>query len=201
MSHSRATLAAFLALLLAGCALGRPVPQPATYAVEIPPPAAHLSRRPETLSMGRVRVAPAFSGRSLVFRLDAVRYTTDYDNGLIADPGDLLAARMAAWLDRAGPFRAVIQPGSYKGSALVLEAVVTELYGDIRPDRRPAAVVEVQFRLVDLRGLTPKTLLERTIGRRIELPEASPSALVQGYGTALGEILTELAREMADARG
>jgi len=37
-----------------------------------------------------------------------------------------------------------------------------------------------------------KARLERTIGRRITLSEASPEALVQGDGKALAKILAEL---------
>jgi hypothetical protein len=69
---------------------------------------------------------------------------------------------------------------------------VTELYGDFRSGRTPVAVMTIQFTLVDLRGVSTKVRLEQTIARRIELPEASPAALVRGYGQALGEILTDL---------
>jgi hypothetical protein len=58
----------------------------------------------------------------------------------------------------------------------------------------------VQFSLVELRGVRPEVVLERSIGRRIDLPEDSPEPLVRGYGTALGEILAELAPQMTAAR-
>ena len=75
--------------------------------------------------------------------------------------------------------------------------MVTELYGDFRPGRPPAAVMTVQFDLVDLSGPTPKVVLERFIGRRVDIKKASSDALVRGYGQALGEILAELSTQIA----
>lgn len=192
MIAPRFTAAALAVLALASCAIGKPTPQATTYVIEPPPPIPAAARRAETLRMGKVRVAPAFSGKALVVRVDEVRYAADFYNAFIAEPGDLVGARMAEWLERAGPFKTVIQPGTRTPASYVLEATVTELYGDFRPGKPPAAVLTVQFSLVDLRGTTLKVRLERTIGRRITLTEASPEALVQGYGKALAEILAEL---------
>ena len=198
MSLAHLAAAGCLAAVLSACGIGQPIPQAATYVVE-PPPAASVAaeRRAETLRMGNVRVAPAFASEELVYRMDEVRFTPDFYNRFIAEPGPLLGGRMAEWLDRAGPFRSVAQPGSVVPTQFVLEATVTELYGDFRPGRAPAAVVGVQFTLVDVSGITPKVVLERSIERRIPLPQASADALVRGYGLALGEILSELAAQIA----
>ena len=74
------------------------------------PPAA--ARRPETLLMGNVRVAAAYAGNALVYRMDDVQYTSDPYHAFIAEPGAMLGNRMAEWLDHAGPFKTVAQPGS-----------------------------------------------------------------------------------------
>jgi hypothetical protein len=39
-------------------------------------------------------------------------------------------------------------------------------------------------------------VLERFIGRRVDIPKASADPLVRGYGKALGEILTELSTQI-----
>jgi cholesterol transport system auxiliary component len=202
MSTVRVACVACAALVLAACGIFKPIPHTTTYVVEppLPAPAPAESRRPETLRMGHVRVAPAFAGSALVYRMDEVQFTSDFYNALIADPGPMLGARMAEWLDRSGPFKSVSQPGGAVPARFVLEAAVTELYGDFRPGRTAAAVMTVQFALVDL-GAPPSStvVLERFIGRRIDLAESSPSALVRGYGQALSEILTELSAQIAAA--
>ena len=185
-------------LVLAACSLERPLPEATTYSIEpTTAAAAPVTRRPETLRMGSVRVASAFDSRELVYRLDDVRFSTDFYNRFIAPPGPMLGTRMADWLNRSGPFRAVIQPGVAPATPFVLEAVVTDLYGDFRPNRKPEAVMTIQFYLLNTAGLAPQVVLERSIGRRVELSQPSPEVLVRGYSSALGGILTELSAEIA----
>ncbi len=197
MTALRYALVTGVILVCAACSLGQPIPQARTYVIEPPPPASVIARHPLTLRMGRVRVAPAFAGQALVVRVEGVRYAADFYHTFIAEPGDLLGARMAGWLALSGPFGTVLQPDSTTPAAYALEAVVIDLYGDFSPGRSPIAVMTVQFTLVDLQGLTPQMRLERTISRRIELAEATPDALVRGYGQALSEILAELAPQLA----
>jgi cholesterol transport system auxiliary component len=187
----------YACVIIAGCSIGKPIPQPTTYVIELPVAAPAAARRPETLRMANVRVAAAFAGDGLVYRLDEVQYTSDPYNAFIAEPGAMLGNRMAAWLDREGPFKTVTQPGSITPAQYVLEATVTELYGDFREGRPPAAVMTVQFVLIDEAAASPKVVHERTIASRVDLPQVSPDALVRGYGKALAEILSQLVPELS----
>jgi hypothetical protein len=131
--------------------------------------------------------------------VDEVRFTSDPYSRFIADPGTMLGDQMAAWLGRTGRF-AVAGPESTLPAHYLLEATVTELYGDFRPERAAAAVLAVQFALVDQTGARPKAVLERSIARRVDLPRASPDALVRGYGDALAQILAELSTDLQVVR-
>lgn len=188
-----------IVLTLAACALGRPLPAPTTYIVN--PPAAETRtaaiRRPETLRMGNVRVAAAYGGNALVYRMGEVQYTSDPYHVFKAEPDAMLGSRMAEWLDHAGPFDTVAQPGSARPAAYVLDATVIELYGDFREGHRPAAVMAVQFALIDQSGVRPQLVHERTIASRVELLQASPDALVRGYGEALAQILSQLVPDLS----
>jgi uncharacterized lipoprotein YmbA len=187
-------------LVVAACSIGAPAPHTTTYVLDPPQPTkASTTRHPQALRMGNVRVAPAFASPPLVYRTGEVQYTPDFYNAFIAEPGPLLGASMAEWLDRAGPFKTVSQPGGPVNAPYALEAVVTELYGDFRPGRKPAAVMTIQFTLVDLTGPSPTVVLERFIGRRVDLPDATPDALVRGYSQALGQILEELSTQIGPA--
>ena len=152
--------------------------------------------RTESVRIGKVRVAAAYAGTALVYRTDDVRFVSDPYSRFIAEPGAMLADQMATWLGRTGPFRTVTDPESTLPAHYVLEATVPELYGDFRPGKVPAAVLAVQFALIDESGARPKVVLEREIARRVDLPQASPDALVRGYGDALAEILGELRTEL-----
>ena len=198
MSDTRLAFAACAALTLAACSIGKPIPQPKTYVVEPPVPAdvSSVARRPESLRIGKVRVAAAYASHALVYRMDDVQLISDPYSQFIAEPAAMFGDQMAVWLGRAGPFGTVVDPESTRPAYYVLEATVTELYGDFRPGRAPAAVLAVQFALIDQTGARPKAVLERAIARRVDLPRASPDALVRGYGDALAAILGELSTDL-----
>ena len=187
-----------VASLVAACSIGKPVAQPTTYVIEAETPPARLSgaHDKEVLRMGYVRVAAAFSGNSLVYRTDDVTFVSDPYQAFISDPRAMLGNQMAAWLDRAGPFKAVTQPDSALSATYTLEPTVSELYGDFRPGKPAAAVMTVQFALIGS-DVGSSLVFERTISRRVPLDRASADALVRGYDRALSEILTELAGELA----
>jgi uncharacterized lipoprotein YmbA len=195
------SLLSFIALGTTACSIGKPVPQATTYIVEPNAPerlsAAHGK---EVVRMGNVRLAAAFAGSSLIYRTDDVTFVSDPYQAFIADPPAMFGTQMAAWLDRAGPFKAVTQPDSALSAKYRLEATVTELYGDFRPGRPATAVMAMQFALVDVDAIGTGLLFERTITRRVPLGGASPNALVRGYNRAVSEILSELAGELAAKR-
>jgi uncharacterized lipoprotein YmbA len=196
MTTKRALLC--VVVLLGACAIGKPMRNATTYVIDPPAESAvsMATHRPETLRMGHVRIAAAFAGNALVYRLNDVQYVSDPYNAFIAEPGAMLGNRMAQWLDRAGPFATVAQPDSTGPASFVLEATVTELYGDFRAGHRPEAVLTVQFALIDQTGTRAKVVHECTIARRVDVDQASPDALVRGYGTALAEILAQLAPKL-----
>ena len=194
-------MAMSIVLALAACAIGKPLPRPTTYIVDVPMsetrPAA--ARRPETLRMGNVRVATAYGGNALIYRMDELQYTSDPYHAFRAEPGSMLGSQIAEWLDQAGPFATVAQPGSAQPAAYVLDATVVELYGDFREGHPPAAMIAVQFALIDQTGVRPQLVHQRTIASRVELPQASPDALVRGYGKGFAEILSQLVPDLGAA--
>jgi cholesterol transport system auxiliary component len=201
MKARRGVCGALLTLTLAACSIGRPMREPTTYIIDPPMDAAPqaVARRAETLRVGFLRVAAPYSGSALVYRLDEVRYATDPYHAFAADPGAMLDSRIAGWLERTGPFRQVIGPGSGQSAPYVLEMTVAELYGDFRRDQPPAAVMSVQFLLMDQTAARPKVIYERSIATRVALATESPDALVRGYGTALADILGKLAMDLGAA--
>ena len=191
-----------IALVLVACSIGRPVRQATTYMIDPPFGAMPaVTRRPETLRVGFVRVAAPYAGSALVYRLDDVRYASDPYHVFAADPGAMLGGRMAEWLERTGPFSSVVAPGSAPPASYVIEVTVGELYGDFRPGIPPAAAVSIQFVLIDQTGVRPKVIFERTIASRAPLSKASPDALVRGYGTAIADILSQVAKELREPAG
>jgi ABC-type uncharacterized transport system auxiliary subunit len=203
MTASKLVVVLSIGFLLAACSIGRPVPHATTYVVEPNPPTQRVSGEhgADVVRVGNVRVSASFAGNALVYRTDDVSFTSDPYRAFIADPPAMLGTQMATWLDRAGPFKAVAQPDSALSADYMLEAAVTQLYGDFRAGRPPTAVVEIQFTLVDLKATGPGLIYSRTISRSIRLEQSSPEGLVRGFGRAVSEILTELSNDLAAKRG
>jgi uncharacterized lipoprotein YmbA len=187
---------------LAGCAIGKPMPSVTTYVVELPADTGGRTESPraETLRVGKVRVAAAYGGETLVYRLDDVRYEADPYHAFIADSGSMFASRIAEWLGHTGLFKSVTQPETVRPARYMLEATVVELYGDFRPGRSPAAVMAVQFALLDQSTPRLTVVHECTMASRIDLAQASPDELVRGYGKALADILSRLVAELSAER-
>jgi len=187
-----------VALMVSACSIGRPIPTATTYSIEPPPAAPDTPKppHPQRLRVERVRVAAPYDRTSLVYRLSAVRYISDPYNAFLAEPGPMLSNRIAEWLAAAGLFKAVDGPEGAAPAPWVLEATVTELYGDFQQGSDPAAVMSVRFAVIDQTSGRPKVTYERTISRRISLSSASPEALVRGYGTGLAEILSQLSADL-----
>lgn len=197
MKFKCALLAAGAAASLAGCAIGGPSVVPTTYMIELP--AAKATGVPQftgSLRVANVRVAAPFGQSGLVYRLDDVRYVTDSYHAFAADPRELLGSRIAEWLDRSGSFRSVAAPGSARPASHVLEINVAELYGDFREGRPPAAVLVVEFALIDQRNPRSTVSYVRSIEQCVELPAASAENLVRGYGTALTNALSQVVSDL-----
>jgi uncharacterized lipoprotein YmbA len=194
-------LAAAAALLIGACSIGKPIPTATTYGIEqaAAVPDAGGSPYPVRLRLGRVRVAAPYDGPALVYRMSAVRYVSDPYHAFLSDPGPMLGNRITAWLDQTQPFKAVAGD-SAPPAPLMLEASVMELYGDFEQSVEPAAVMSVRFTVVDQASARPKIAYERTITQRIRLADTSPDELVRGYGTALAQILSLLAADLAPRR-
>jgi cholesterol transport system auxiliary component len=190
-------------LIVSACSIGRPIPTATTYSIEPPPPGGDAPKplHPERLRVERVRVAAPYDRPAFVYRLSAVRYVSDPYHAFFAEPGPMLTNRIAEWLTAAGQFEAVDGPGGAAPAAWVLEASVTELYGDFEAGGdNPAAVVSIRLTVVDEGSIRPKVAYERSLSRRVPVSHATPEALVSGYGMALTDILTQFSNELPNVR-
>jgi cholesterol transport system auxiliary component len=191
-----------VALIISACSIGRPIPTATTYSIEPRLASLAVPQRPhlERLRVERVRIAAPYDRTALVYRLSAVRYISDPYHAFLADPGPMLSNRIAEWLGAAGLFKAVDGPAGAAPAPWVLEATVTELYGDFEVGGdTPAAVMSIRFTIIDEGSARPKLAYQSSLSRRVPVSSASPEALVLGYGTALTDILTQVATELSNS--
>jgi ABC-type uncharacterized transport system auxiliary subunit len=196
----RVALAALAALvaLLAGCStFNRASPVKETYLLEpaMPPVAARTS--PLSVRVAGVNVAAPYRGRNFVYRTQALRYETDYYVEFLVAPSAMFTELTARALEASHVFARVVPPGSGGDADVSLEGFVSALYADVKDGASPvSAELAVTYYLTSYStGSTPSWTKEYR--RHVDLTTRTPAAYVAAQNVAFGEILAELARDLA----
>jgi ABC-type uncharacterized transport system auxiliary subunit len=194
---ARLAAAALLALALAACnPLTRPAPVRQTYLLEPALPAAVARSRPETLRVTRVDVAAPFRGREFVYRVDALRYETDFYDQFLVAPGAMFTEQTARAIDAARVFARVLPQASGADADASLQGFVSAMFADARDGQPVAAQLSITYYLSrDASGTTP--VWSRDYHRRVELGERTPGAYAAALNRAFADILAELVRDLA----
>ncbi len=205
MSAPRASfpdLARLLALLatvalVGGCALSRPAPVKQVFLLEAAVPAPAAKPQPGTLRVGTVGVAAPYRGKALVFRQSELGYDADFYTEFLVIPSAMIGDATARALDGARVFARVIPPGAPPDGDWVLDGFVGALYGDRRDPARPAAELAITWYLSRADAATSTPFWSKEYRRRVPVSGTTADAHATALTAALGEIVAELARDLA----
>jgi cholesterol transport system auxiliary component len=190
-------LIVLLPLILAACvSMDKEFPDKRFYVIEAergevvtPPSDAPILR------MQRLDIAPAYEGKSLVYRTGELSYASDFYHAFFVAPAALIGGETRAWLQASGLFSRVT---SSTDAGYTLQGNVASLYGDYTDEASSRAVLEIQFLLLGPAQDSPaKVVLQRNYCEEVSLADRSPEALARGFSDALGRILTALEKDMA----
>jgi cholesterol transport system auxiliary component len=190
-----ATLAA---LALAGCSLTRPAPVKRTFLLEPAAPPAAATTKPATLRVGTFTVGEPYRDKGFVYRTSDLGYESDFYDEFFVAPGPMIAGATQRALASAKVFASVV-PGAAapEDGDFTIEGFVSELYADAR--RSPAdAVVGITFYVTRTR-YPSAVVWTKAYAQRVPLAGTSPEALAAAWNVALGNVLAELARDLAAA--
>lgn len=199
------------ALLAGGCSsFDRPYPDKALFAIELGGPpqpskgttrsaaAAKAISRPiaSMLRVRTMRIAKPFDTTSFAYKVGRSRYTTDYYNGFIAQPDQLLTDALVSWLTISGRFGAVVEEGSMADYRLTLESNATAFYGDYTDKNSPQAVMELKLFVIDDSKSASTVIFQRSYRELQPLAGNRPEELIAGWEQAYRRILTRFLSDM-----
>ena len=190
----------FVVALLTGCsALLRQAPVRETFLLDPPAPPAVAQPQPGTLRVGTINVAAPFRGKSFVYRVGELLFETDYYVEFLVPPAAMLAEQTARALDHARAFARVAGPGTSAEASWVLDAFVSALYVDRRDAGKPAAELNIEYFLTPAVESAQTPLWHHAYRQRVAMRDASPAAYAEALNKAFGDVLAELARDLAGA--
>jgi cholesterol transport system auxiliary component len=187
-------------LIVAGCsAISRSAPVRQTFLLDPAPLQVVSQPRPGALRIGAINVAAPFRGKAFVYRIDELRYETDYYVEFLVPPATMLTEQTARALAHARPFARVAGPGSGGDAEWVLDGFASALYADVREAGKPAAEIAVSYYVTAAGGSTQTPVWQREYRRHAPMRDASAVAYAEALNFAFGEIVTALARDLATA--
>ncbi|MBS3800101.1 MAG: membrane integrity-associated transporter subunit PqiC [Thioalkalivibrio sp.] len=198
--------------MVAGCSV---IPEQdavdrAWFMLELPeePAARSAGRVPLAVELGSVRVAPAYAGKGLVYRLADYRYESDFYNEWFLAPREHFEQLLRERWTRAGAAVELVEDARaarLRGrSAVQLHVLVTALYGDLdaaNPDALAQAASGTPVQGVG--RVAVRAQVQGDDWARLARVEAdspiyrrSAARLVAALSQATAEVFTELEDEL-----
>ena len=191
----------FVAAMLAGCsALQRESLVRQTFLLDPPAPPQVAQPQQAALRVGRVDVAAPFRGKTFVYRTDELRYETDFYVEFLVPPAAMLAEQTARALERAHAFAQVAGAGGAADAPWILDGFASALYADYRDKAKPAALLDITYYLTPASGGAQTPAWTHEYRQRVPMREPTAQAYAEALNQAFGEILAQLARDLAAAR-
>jgi cholesterol transport system auxiliary component len=150
------------------------------------------------LMVRRLSVSDLYNSRELVYRGAEGSVDSDFYNLFFVNPGSMLTTELRRWLRESGRFSHIIEPGSMVVPTLTLEGTVNALYGDYS-GAQPAAVVEMQFFLVDESTADNAIVFSGSYAERVPVADADPQTLVKAMTQGVERIYASLETDLASA--
>lgn len=193
-----------LAVGLGACA-GGPRATPQFFTLDPGKPPSLRALRPAdgaaTASVSFVDVSAPFAANGFVYQLGGGRWEVDPYNQFLVSPADMTTSLLRSWLRASGLYGEVAEPTVGGGQTFVIDADLTELYGDFRNPTAPLAVVSLSVQVFRHTDKGRVLALRKTLTRIEPVAARTPEALVKAWNEALRVELNELLRALAEVRG
>jgi len=160
-------------------------------------PQQENKKRPYVLRISKLRMSPAYKGKGFIYKKNETTYETDFYNEFLVSPDDMLAEIIRKWFDLSGLFTRVTCSSGHFKEKYILEAAVTALHGDYSDRKKPIAVLDIQFFLVEDNSLSYNLILQKSYTKKVNIDKHRTLSLVKGWNIALTQILSDFQAEIS----
>jgi cholesterol transport system auxiliary component len=193
-------IAALLLAALAGCSLTRSPPVKETYLLEPAMPPAVTRTQPLSVRVAGVNVAAPYRGRQFIYRIDALRYETDYYSEFLVAPAAMLTEQTVRALEASRAFSRVVPPGSGADADVELEGFASALHADAKQAGTPSsAELAITYYATSHVAGASTPGWSKEYRRAIPLAQQTPAGYAAALNSAFADILAELTRDLAAA--
>jgi hypothetical protein len=168
------------------------------FAATDDPPASTTGTN--VVALGRITVSPVFATRAFTYRTGEDTYVKDPYAGFVTSPEHALSEPIRAGLRRGGAFGDVLDSGSALIPSVMVEASVTELYGDFRKPAAPMGTIGIHFIVYRVEAGEPgRIMLDKIYSHEQSCVRRTPEALVAAWEADLRGIMDQFNSEYAKA--
>jgi hypothetical protein len=184
-------------VVLTGC-LSRAPLKKESFSFSVPSPTnASASVSDRNLGIRSVEVASAYQGRLFVYRTGESGYERDPYAEFFVSPSESLLHAFRNYLRDSGLFQSVTEPGSFLKPDLLAELHVSQLYGDFRDLKQPAAVLRMRLAIFDPQAQGPgRPIFQKGYTRRIPFKTRTAGALMDSWNEGLKQILADVVTDL-----
>jgi ABC-type uncharacterized transport system auxiliary subunit len=181
------------ALMFSGCLSRAPLHKEMFSFGETESPVASAFVDNHILKIAKLRIDAPFEERSFVYRTGDFSYVRDPYAEFMDSPDAELMATAREWFRNHRVFRGVADSSSALKPDIILEIDVSQLFGDFRQPKHPAAILTMRFVFFEApNGIPGKMLFQQEYTRNVPLDEPNAAALMKGWNEGLLGILHQV---------
>ncbi len=198
MTRRAWTALALIALLASGC-LGQSQPEKTRYLLDMAPTLILDPGDRGRVQIARMRVDRPFERKGLVYRVSEDRYVADFYHEFYSTPGDLIRTALEQWFERSGLFTHVVGPSEAIRPDWRIEGYVHKLYADFSRPGKQAAVVEIDFAVLDAQSVQLDVAFRKSYRSISALRDRDPAGVAHGLRDAVHQVFKALNEDLHEA--
>lgn len=155
-----------------------------------------VTRPKGTCKIRFFRISSTFETNYLMYKVKDYSYQADYYNRFLVSPASMITEQTQKWLIESGIFRNVLDDSSRADSQYLLEGKIKSLYTDFIDADKFSAVIEINFVLIETKGVSSSIVLDKSYKAVTDLSSANIAEIINAMNLSLEKVLTSFEEDL-----